>query len=248
MEEASDAIAAMATRVPGDSLPRRLHGRPELPAARHGTPDKWAEATSPVPTQPAQADLVRWWTTLNDPMLDLLVDRAVKSNLSLQIAMDRIREARAQRDVVAADLWPQVGVGAGYTYKGSSRNAGPKLETSAGGTSTGSVSITPGTGGAPPTITLKPGASGGAISGIPQYARDQNLFQAGFDASWELDVFGGTRRAIEAADAEISAAQEESRDVQVTLVSEVARNYVEARGYQRRIAVAEGNIRSRKTR
>jgi multidrug efflux system outer membrane protein len=75
--------------------------------------------------------------------------------------------------------------------------------------------------------------------GIPL---DVNLYQAGFDASWELDVFGGTRRAIEAARAGVASAEYGRRDVLLSLIAEVARNYVEARGFQQRLAIAHRNI------
>ncbi|MGH7411583.1 MAG: efflux transporter outer membrane subunit [Candidatus Methylomirabilis sp.] len=74
--------------------------------------------------------------------------------------------------------------------------------------------------------------------------KETDLFQIGFDAGWEIDVFGGVRRAVEAADADIAASEENRRDVLVTLLSEVARNYVEARGFQQRIAIAGKNITS----
>jgi NodT family efflux transporter outer membrane factor (OMF) lipoprotein len=76
--------------------------------------------------------------------------------------------------------------------------------------------------------------------------RDQNLFQAGFDATWELDVFGGVRRGVEAADDDIAAAEWNWRDTLVTLLSEVARNYVDCRSLQRRIAIANQNIVSQR--
>ncbi|MGO8705287.1 MAG: efflux transporter outer membrane subunit [Candidatus Brocadiia bacterium] len=71
---------------------------------------------------------------------------------------------------------------------------------------------------------------------------DEDFYQAGFDASWELDLFGGTQRAMEAADARVEAADENRRDVLLSVVAEVARNYVELRGAQRRLAVAEANV------
>jgi outer membrane protein, multidrug efflux system len=71
---------------------------------------------------------------------------------------------------------------------------------------------------------------------------DYNLYHAGFDATWELDVFGGTRRTIEAAGAEMGAAEFGQRDVLVSLLAEVARNYIGARGYQQRLAIARQNI------
>ena len=73
---------------------------------------------------------------------------------------------------------------------------------------------------------------------------DNNYYQSGFDASWEIDVFGGKRRAVESAKAQVSAAEFGQRDVLVTLLGEVARNYVEARGYQRRLEIARDNIRA----
>jgi len=71
-----------------------------------------------------------------------------------------------------------------------------------------------------------------------------NLYQAGFDASWELDVFGGVRRGIESADFSIQAAVEDRRDTLVTLLSEVAVDYIDIRGYQQQIVIAEQNLRS----
>ena len=71
---------------------------------------------------------------------------------------------------------------------------------------------------------------------------DYNLYNAGFDAAWELDLFGGTRRAVEAANAEIGAAEYGQRDVLVSLLAEVARNYITARGYQQRVAITRENI------
>jgi NodT family efflux transporter outer membrane factor (OMF) lipoprotein len=73
-----------------------------------------------------------------------------------------------------------------------------------------------------------------------------NVYQAGFDAGWEIDIFGGIRRAVEAADARLDAAIENRRDVLVTITAEVAIIYLELRGNQRRMAVAENNIRIQK--
>jgi NodT family efflux transporter outer membrane factor (OMF) lipoprotein len=67
-------------------------------------------------------------------------------------------------------------------------------------------------------------------------------YAAGFDAGWELDIFGGVRRAVEAADADLSASQEDFRDVLVSLLAEVALNYVEVRTYQARLVTAEANL------
>jgi NodT family efflux transporter outer membrane factor (OMF) lipoprotein len=71
---------------------------------------------------------------------------------------------------------------------------------------------------------------------------DYNLYNASFDATWELDIFGGTRRTIEAANAKTGAALFSQRDVLVSLLAEVARNYIAARGYQQRLAITMQNI------
>jgi NodT family efflux transporter outer membrane factor (OMF) lipoprotein len=127
-----------------------------------------------------------------------------------------------------------------------------------GGSRAPSLSVQPGGystvngAGAPTAILSPPGSApgngagkssspSGASSGA-RVSRQLNLFQLGFDATWELDIFGGVRRAIEAADADLSAAEEARRDVLVTLLSEVALNYVQLRGAQRRLTIASENI------
>jgi NodT family efflux transporter outer membrane factor (OMF) lipoprotein len=74
--------------------------------------------------------------------------------------------------------------------------------------------------------------------------REQNAFEAGFDAAWEIDVFGGVRRDKEAALAQVQAAEEARRDVLVTLLADVARNYVELRAAQRQLQILEQTLRS----
>ena len=176
-------------------------------------PAGWQEAQqSGVDTK--SAELTRWWTKFNDPVLDSLVDRAVKSNLDLRLAEARIREARASRVVTASGAWPTVDVSGSYTRNRSSENAF--------GVPTQGAVITP-----PGGINL-----------------DQNLYRSGFDANWEIDVFGGVRRSVEAADATIDATVEDRRDVLVTLLGEVATNYVDLRGFQRQLAVARANLKT----
>lgn len=90
-----------------------------------------------------------------------------------------------------------------------------------------------------PTI----GASGAAavLQTAPGTDESQTakLYVAGFDATWEADLFGGTRRAVEAASAESEAVQAELQDVQVSLAAEVANAYVELRAQQQRRALVQ---------
>lgn len=72
--------------------------------------------------------------------------------------------------------------------------------------------------------------------------RNTDYFRAGFDASWEPDVFGRIARSVEAAEADIRALEEDRRNVVVSLLAEVARTYVELRGFQQRLVIAQNNI------
>ena len=177
-------------------------------------PAAWTEAQQKGVDARA-IELTRWWTKFNDPLLDSLVERAAKSNLDLRLAEARIREARASRAVTASGAWPTVDVSGSYTRNRSSENA-------IGLPAQGAV-VTP---------------SGGGAN------LDQNLYRTGFDANWEIDVFGGVRRSVEAADATIEATVEDRRDVLVTLLGEVARNYIDLRGFQRQLAVARANLKT----
>lgn len=89
------------------------------------------------------------------------------------------------------------------------------------------------------------------INGTGSYERFQNpgnirddLWQTGLDAVWELDIFGGTRRAAEAATADIQAAVENERDTLVSLCGEVAIDYISLRQYQQEIAIAKENLKA----
>ena len=73
----------------------------------------------------------------------------------------------------------------------------------------------------------------------------RELYRAGFDASWELDVFGGLRRGVEAAQAEMEASVESLRDTRVSLAAEVALNYIDLRTAEERLAIAEASIAAR---
>jgi len=72
----------------------------------------------------------------------------------------------------------------------------------------------------------------------------EKRFAAGFDAGWELDLFGGVRRSVEAAEADLQATQADLRDAWVTLAAETALTYIEVRSGQARLAVARANLRA----
>ena len=203
-----------------------------------------------------------WWRTFKDPELDRLIGEGVRQNLDLRIATERIRQARAQRRLVAAGLLPEIDANAGYNRARGSKNVVLPLGGGSSGSGSGAGSGSPSPKSAlktdPPGDPPSNSANGAASSGSTGSAESGNmlspfgqgglpsitteLFQIGFDSTWELDIFGGTRRRVEAATADLAAAAENRRDMLVTLLAEVARNYLELRGTQQRLAVARENL------
>jgi NodT family efflux transporter outer membrane factor (OMF) lipoprotein len=77
---------------------------------------------------------------------------------------------------------------------------------------------------------------------LGQFVPDSDLYSAGFDASWEVDLWGRVARSVEAADADLAASVEDARDVAVSLAAETAVTYVDLRSLQKRVAIARTNI------
>ncbi|MCC7350060.1 MAG: efflux transporter outer membrane subunit [Phycisphaerales bacterium] len=94
--------------------------RPKVdsPAAWSGPTTTMAATTQATTAATRPVELARWWLSFKDPVLDSLVDRAVRSNLDLLQASARVRQARAARGVVASSFWPGVDVGGSYTRSG----------------------------------------------------------------------------------------------------------------------------------
>jgi outer membrane protein, multidrug efflux system len=178
---------------------------PNYKQPQTSTPAQWTSPLAGGETN-GPVDLAEWWKNFGDTNLDSYITTAVQSNLTLQIAEARVREARAEKDVAYGGLWPSLGSSASYSRNRYGKNSYPPIGT----------------------------------FGIPL---EYNAYNAGFDAAWELDVFGGTRRAVEAANAEIGAREYSQRDVLVSLLAEVARDYIGARAYQQRLVIARENIK-----
>src|SRR5260221_8193490 len=98
-----------------------------------------------------------------------------------------------------------------------------------------------------PTVQANAGYANSLLSkaaappGTPRNAREGELYDASFDATWELDLFGRVRRSVQAASAQAAAVEATRLDVLVTVTSEMARNYFELRGLQNQLAVARRN-------
>ncbi|NDY71521.1 TolC family protein [Desulfobacter hydrogenophilus] len=95
-----------------------------------------------------------------------------------------------------------------------------------------------------PTINVSGAATRVGTSSETDLGTENDLYDAGFDAGWEIDLFGRVRRSVEAAGASLEASQEGLHDVMVSLLAEVALNYVEVRSFQTRLSLAEANQRT----
>ena len=184
-----------------------------------------AASTQPSSTQPSTppaqvVDLQHWWESFHDPVLNQLIAEGIGSNLDVQLATARVLEARANLQGNVATLFPTVDGTASYSRNQFSKNG------------LGSI------GGAGSST------SSGAAFGLP--GSRTNLYQAGFDAGWEVDLFGGTRRAIEAAEYTLESQIDARRNAMITFLSEVARNYMIARGLQQELAIVNSNVTSQR--
>ena len=93
-----------------------------------------------------------------------------------------------------------------------------------------------------PTISASGSATKTRSSESTGSGIERNLYSTGFDASWEIDIFGGVQRSIEEADANVAASQEDLHDALVSVAAEIALNYVEVRSFQTRLAIAMANL------
>lgn len=98
-----------------------------------------------------------------------------------------------------------------------------------------------------PTVTTQANFTKSRLSkdqgqGFPSNLLQNELFDAGFDTSWEIDFFGRVRRSVQAATAAEQATAYDVAAVQVSITSEIARNYMELRGLQTQLAVAQRNV------
>jgi NodT family efflux transporter outer membrane factor (OMF) lipoprotein len=159
-----------------------------------------------------------WWTIFGDTQLDSLEQRALASNLDIKVASVRLQESRAERRIVNSASLPSISGNANYQRSGASDNglmsllgvsSGAPASAIANGTGTGNTGIL------------------GADASAPF-----NLYQYGFDASWELDLWGRTRRATEAADAMSASAEAVRHGVILAVLAETAADYVQLRATQ----------------
>jgi NodT family efflux transporter outer membrane factor (OMF) lipoprotein len=151
--------------------------------------------------------VARWWTQLGDPALDTLEARALAADPGLAAAQARVKQARAGLRLERADRLPKGNASALYVHAQL-----PGLDLSSSDDSGSS------------------GSDGGDSDSL-------NFYNLGFDASWEVDLWGGGRRRVEATRAQLGAAEANRADAQVSLTADVAQAYVALRERQQRLAL-----------
>lgn len=172
---------------------------------------------SPAPGAPAQDPFLggrspaftgdeppgRWWSLFGDPVLDRLVEQALRANTDLRVAAANLRRARAVLRETGSGLFPAVDLSASATY---SRQSGDQL-------------------------------------GFAGVAGEGESYDIGADASYQLDLFGRIRRAIQASRADVGAALAAFDVSRITVAAETARAYADACGAGRQLAVARETVR-----
>ncbi len=199
------------------------------PAAR--VEQEWLEATTPQ-LKRGQEQITHWWKVFNDPMLDALVERAYKENPSLQAAGVRVLQAQAARGVAIGLLFPQTQEASGsFTWNQASENSGsPRPQSSRFLNRVGFITN--------PLGSLLQRAAGDP--GLDPSFHNWEI--VGLSVGWELDVWGRFRRGIEGADAGVLATLANYDDVLVSLIGEVATNYVLLRTLEEQLEITRQNL------
>ncbi|MGN0914121.1 MAG: TolC family protein, partial [Alphaproteobacteria bacterium] len=140
-----------------------------------------------------------WYRRFNDEALNVLIDNALENSPDVQIAVQKLRQARANLKINAVSYLPSLNADGGYHYSKSSKNIGAAINT--------------------------------------------DYYQAGLDASWEIDIWGAGRRQTEEYQALYRAAGANLDNVRISLAAETANNYINLRMAQEQLEIANKNLR-----
>ena len=190
---------------------------PEAPANFAAWHSGSPELIDPQLATPAASAPPQSWSMFGDPVLDALEAKALAANQDLQTAALRFAQSRAQLAVVNSQKSIQVNASAGAT----------RLRESEDGEMTRLLGA------------LNPANRDELIRVLSD---PHNFYQAGFDASWEIDLWGRVRRSVEAADANVAASKAMLAQVQLSVQAEVARHYFDLRAVQRQIRLTRQDI------
>jgi NodT family efflux transporter outer membrane factor (OMF) lipoprotein len=186
---------------------------PEAPVAQTWLASDDPRIVTSAPEDPA------WWRRFDDPQLTKLIEIAQEQNPTVQSAGVRVLQARAQLGAAIGDVFPQKQ----QIYGELTHERLSDHESSRG-------------------LSRTIGQGGGVRRNLPSLGGEEFwVTQFGFGASWELDLWGKFRRAVEAADANLMASVASYDDALVSLTGQVASTYVNIRTYQERLRIAREN-------
>jgi outer membrane protein, multidrug efflux system len=210
----------------GAVLPAACTVGPNYRAPHVPVPPQFAarSVVSAARAQSRPGALSSWWQRFHDAQLSALIARALRGNLDLQAAATRVRVARTQLALANADRLPVINAAADVDALHLSQNSGLSQFASLFGNGSGS----------------------GSGSGLGLPGNNITTYTIGFDASWEIDLFGGVRRAIQAAQASAEQAVWTQRDSEVSIAAEVANDYWRLRSLQGQIGVARAEVQQQR--
>jgi NodT family efflux transporter outer membrane factor (OMF) lipoprotein len=192
-----------------------------LPASAPASGSARASAST---GQAATDALGAWWDQFHDAQLSSLITRALQGNLDLRAAGSRVRAAREQLVIAGAARLPQLNADADVSALHLSQNSGFGEF----------ANLISGSQGA--------GRSGGANNGFALPGGNITTYTLGFDASWEIDLFGGVRRSIQAARASAEQTVWQLRDTEVSVAAEIANDYWQLRALQAELLIAQQEV------
>lgn len=181
----------------------------------------------PVPSTPVVAPVrVSWWTLFGDPVLTRLERQVAADNLDVQTATIRLAESRAELGITGAGRYPVFNANGSYERQQPSDYGAisPLANIAAGTKASGQAGTT--TGAFAPGVNFHP----------------FDLYQYGFDAAWEPDIWGKVRREMESSGATVHASADARRGTLLTALAEVARDYIDLRGTQEQLRIARENL------
>ena len=193
---------------------------PDFVKPAPAAPDDWnswrsGDTSLRIPTEFTQSLPAQWWLAFNDTTLNALQQHAFDASPDLRTAALRFAQSRSQRATATAQRGPEVNAsGSAARQRQSENGAGTRM-----------IGIM----GADPSLTRL-------------LAEPFTLYQTGFDATWELDLWGRVRRSVEAADADVEQQSALLDLARLSLASDVARHYFELRTTQRQIRLMHEDI------
>ena len=193
------------------------HGKvgPEHVRPAASVAESWIDYNNPAVISAANAvEDDAWWRVFGDPAIEQVVGDMYAQKLPLQVAYLRVREFEYQRAIAVGNLLPQQQQA--FAEYGAYRNS-----------SNGNA------------IGFPPNSNG---LGVPGIGGSFDLYQIGFNASWEIDLWGRLRRLVEASDANLQVTQEDEADLRLKMTADVVAVYTEIRVLQARLRIARDQV------